>query len=280
MTVTPLPGHSPKGIRDALWETMLALGNLRGVSRDGFQLFNEYLEWANSATSRLSLLLRPGDIERLVLTKRHWTLVGLDPATQPSTLYGLVALEIDQRDRAFKAEVDAFDASMKKWDGQLGVVVVPDTNVLLHHPSAAGATFENVDWGAEVGALSTGAHLVLPMMLIDELDRLKRTGKDTTRTQARLTLRRLDQLIDDPTATVQLRPAAGPELGPVTLELFLDQPGHERMPIADDELVDRAAALKDITGRRVVVLAYDHGTRVRAKSAGVEGIKPERDENT
>ena len=278
MTATPLPGQPPKNIRDALWETTLALRNIRGVSRDGFQLFNEYLGWANTATSRLSLLLRPGDIDRLVLTKRHWALIGLDPVTQPNTLYGLVALEIDQRDRAFQAEVDEFDVSIKKWDGQLGVVVVPDTNVLLHHPSAAVATFENVDWCTEVGALSPGAHLVLPMILIDELDRLKRTGKDTTRTQARLALRRLDQLIDDPAATVQLRPEAGPELGPVTLELFLDQPGHERLPIADDELVDRAAALKDISGRRVVVLAYDHGTRVRAKSAGVEGIKPPRDE--
>jgi len=112
MTATPLPGQPPKGIRDALWETMLALGNIRGVSRDGFQLFNEYLGWANTATSRLSLLLRPGDIDRLVLTKRHWALVGLDPATQPNTLYGLVALEIDQRDRALKAEVDEFDASI------------------------------------------------------------------------------------------------------------------------------------------------------------------------
>jgi len=56
--------------------------------------------------------------------------------------------------------------------------------------------------------------------------------------------------------------------------LIFDPPGHRRLPIDDDELVDRALAIQLMAARSVTLLTYDTGqsTRARAKLLNVVKI--------
>jgi hypothetical protein len=67
------------------------------------------------------------------------------------------------------------------------------------------------------------------------------------------------------------QPAAATPLGTPseTVELFFDTPTHKRLPSNDDELVDRAAHIQTLLGRRVVFVTGDTGAAFRAQVAGL-----------
>ena len=61
--------------------------------------------------------------------------------------------------------------------------------------------------------------------------------------------------------------------GEVTAEILFDPPGHARLPINDDEIVDRAVAVKALAGRQVTMLTYDTNQSMRARAAGLAVVK-------
>ena len=48
-------------------------------------------------------------------------------------------------------------------------------------------------------------------------------------------------------------------LGAVVLELFFDPPDHVRLPINDDEIIDRTLAVQALADREVTLLTFDTG---------------------
>jgi hypothetical protein len=55
--------------------------------------------------------------------------------------------------------------------------------------------------------------------------------------------------------------------------MLFDPPGHVRLPIADDEIVDRALAVRALAGREVTLLTFDTGMSMRARQAGLRAEK-------
>ncbi len=55
----------------------------------------------------------------------------------------------------------------------------------------------------------------------------------------------------------------------VTVEIVFDPPRHTRLPINDDEIVDRALAAQTLAARQITILTYDTGQAMRARSAGL-----------
>ena len=53
-------------------------------------------------------------------------------------------------------------------------------------------------------------------------------------------------------------------------DVLLDQPGHRRLPIADDEVVDRATDITTVAGREATLVTDDVGQAYRARLAGME----------
>ena len=53
------------------------------------------------------------------------------------------------------------------------------------------------------------------------------------------------------------------------MELVFDSPGHVRLPINDDEIIDRVLAIQPPAGRPVTLLTYDTGQSMRARTAGL-----------
>ncbi|MEA2901508.1 MAG: hypothetical protein QOH36_1395 [Actinomycetota bacterium] len=269
MTVVPLPGVDAAQLLGALQQEATHIANLRSTVGAGVDRFNAYLRWSNDAFSRLRLMLPGRELDRLITTPRYWTLQAMDPSSRLQTLAGFVDLEITERLREFESESDRLSAEIARWNSRPGRLVIADTNVFLHSEEY----FDELPWAQVVGG-SMGVHLIIPMLIIDELDRAKRTqgGKkvsdsnhESVRTRARVTLRRIDQT---------LRPgrAAMLQQGAVSAEVLLDEPGRARLSDADDELVDQAVALHQLIGRDVYIVTSDVGMKYRAEGAGLHAV--------
>ena len=121
--------------------------------------------------------------------------------------------------------------------------------------------------------------VLVPIVIVDELDRLKEIKDKQVKWRAGYTLAVLDRVFANSAGPARLR--AGDVLpGPdgltrseVTIELVFDPPGHTRLPINDDEIIDRALAIATLADRNVTLLTYDTGQSTRARSAGLPVVK-------
>ena len=59
----------------------------------------------------------------------------------------------------------------------------------------------------------------------------------------------------------------------VSSELVFDPSGHVRLPIDDDEIIDRALAIEPLADGKVTLLTYDTGQFTRARNAGLQVVK-------
>jgi hypothetical protein len=59
----------------------------------------------------------------------------------------------------------------------------------------------------------------------------------------------------------------------VTIEVVLDPPGHRRLPISDDEIIDRTLAIQSLAARPVPLITYDTAQSTRARGAGLKAVK-------
>ncbi len=275
MPLVPLPGVAADRLLTALQEEANNLGNLRSAPGTALDRFNAYLLWSNEALIRLSLMLHGRDLNRLITTPRYWTLQAIDPSSRLLSLAGFVDLEVTERLREFEADRDRLSAELSRWRSRPGRLVIADTNVFLH----SDQYFDEIDWNGVVGG-PFGVHLIIPMLVIDELDRAKRTAggtkvsdhsKELVRTRARVTIRRIDQRLRAGSIAT-LQPHALQGAGPVSAEVLLDEPGHARLPHADDELVDQAVALRQLAGREVHIVTYDLGMKFRAEAAALQVV--------
>ena len=57
------------------------------------------------------------------------------------------------------------------------------------------------------------------------------------------------------------------------MELILDPPGHVRLPIDDDEIVDSAQSAGALTESRVMLITFDTGQSLRARNADLRVVK-------
>lgn len=257
--LTLLPGTDTGDVLKTLTDVSNKLGPL--ASGDVQTVHTGYLRWANDTADALGTRITSGDVERLVLTPRHWALQSLVLAPH-SGLMSLVQLEIREVQRRLAASTAALNEVYERWKRARGTLVVADTNAYLHHREE----FDKVDWAYVVGAAShEPINLVLPMVVIDELDRQKRTKE---RSRARTTLRCINALFTDPTLSATVGPASGS--GEVVVaHLFLDDPRRVRLPHPDSELVDRAQSLAALTGRDITMVTFDTGMVLRARAAGL-----------
>ena len=151
--------------------------------------------------------------------------------------------------------------------------MVCDTNVLVH---GIAGPLSGYDWHATVSRhQSETITVVIPAMVIDELDSLKRSGKQETRSAARRALIQLDEHFASGNTSQPLRTVPGG--GTARITAYLDDIEHVRLPSPDSEIIDRTLALQGrmpLPGpRRVRLLTGDTGMLLRARQAGIECVK-------
>jgi PIN domain len=170
-----------------LHELHAKVSNLAGgvVGGSANQWLLAYLDWANEAVRALRLLVSSDDIDRLVVTRRYELLLAsagnLTDTDQQRLLNGLVSVEIDHRMAAFADACAAVDEQIKLWT-QLGVFVVADTTVYINHDQK----LEELDFAPLIPVREQPIHVLVPIVVVDELDRLKdNNGEVASRVHAR-----------------------------------------------------------------------------------------------
>jgi hypothetical protein len=259
LPVTPQPGTTANRILDVVEAQALAATNVIGSSAGaiGVDLFNAYLRWVNEAARQLGAVVRDRDVEALVLSQRQWVLQRMDPTTN-GDLPNLLRLELEERITTLNEMAASLRDFVGRWNpSDAGHLVIPDTNVYLHGEEDI-ATF---DWRKMADIRPHDRiTVIIPILVVDELDRSKR---DDVRTQARLTLKKLNEMFSDPAYSVPLTDKD------TRARLLLDAPNHERLADADSEFIDRVHALAVLSGLPTVVLTYDMGMSLRAKASGI-----------
>jgi hypothetical protein len=290
MLVTCVPGT--RGV--AVWETMRQvsseLQNLSsgppGGANDAAALAQAwvvaYLEWASNTARMLRFMISSGDIDRLVLTKRYELIlstigsVGRDGLQR--VINGLVATEIDHRVAALNSVIASLDARLRMWERTwepFGAFVAVDSSFILNHPQK----LDEADFAELLDVREAPIHVMVPMVVVDELDRLKEVrNNDHVRWRSGQALAVLEdrsqRQVEGP---VLLREADSSALGhggiprgQVTIEIVPDPPEHVPLAVDDEEIVQRVKSWEPLTPNgKITFMTYDTGQAHRARLAGL-----------
>lgn len=277
MLITPRPGADRRNIREALRNAHTSVGNLQGAGPEtAFSRLMRYLNWATDTASVLRHQISDDDIDRLVFTRRYQLLLGscgtLAGSAQERLVNGLINLEVTERIQALEDALAALNAQIERWTG-LETFVVADSSFYIHNPDR----LEVADLHKILGLPSgEGIRLLFPIVVVDELDGLKEAGKHQSRWRASHTLGLLDEVLNGATFGIWRRGQFSPSgevRGEVSVEVVLDPPGHVRLPLADDEIIDRAVAIQALAAREVRLLTCDTGQHTRGRMAGLKVTK-------
>lgn len=184
--------------------------------------YDRYFRWVQDAADVLQRWVIEDDVRRYVLTDGFRLIAGASLNTATSRL---VYVEIEARRQQWTEMLTDISGWRHRWrDDQ--VVVVPDTNVLLQHEQP----LTGVPWRTLVDA-SPGqdVRVVLPLVILDQLDSLKRGNNFPAWKKGRLRLT-VNWIRDNLVAHEHrafLHPT--PELhGDTTLEILVDDLMHVR----------------------------------------------------
>lgn len=283
MLLTPRPGVNLDNLIQNLQTSRDEAFNLRGSgSAPTAQVYLlDYLGWAGRVARIFGNQISEADLASLVLNRRYELLLS-SSGTMTSPLReaqrvvrDLVRLELDERIKYFDEVIKTVQSYRQRWTN-VGDLMVLDTGFYIEHPDE----LKDTDLARFTVAATPGwaTHVLVPLLVVDELDRLKRHGD--TKTRARAALKTLDEVFkgvskEHPMGRLRLagdttRPDGSLGLGPITMELLFDPPDHERLPDNDAEIVDRALAVQALADRPVTMVTYDKSMSFRARYEGLQ----------
>jgi rRNA-processing protein FCF1 len=235
-----------------------------------------YLEWAARSARMLHNRLRAADIDQLISTRGYdrllssvGNLVIADTGTQ-RVINGLLDMELQLRIEALDEIITDLNTRNPQWSGD-DLYAVLDTSVYIEH----GDKLENLDIAPQLTAFpDKRLHLLVPIVVIDELDGIKNKGDGIKRWRAAYTLGVVERIFSpkEPRRGY-LRDGEYGVRGAVDMEILFDSPGHIRLPVNDDEIIDRTLAATPLAEKPVTLITFDTGQTLRAREAGVPVIK-------
>ena len=277
MLVTVYPGAGRDDVLRTLRDIESAAHNADSHSgfhgSKAYSHLTSYLEWATNSVRMLEHRVSAADIDRLVCTRGYERLVaaagsltGADMGTQ-RVLNGLVDHEINQRTEALQEAVKDLDEQIRRWPKNT-TYTVADTSVYIEHDDK----LRDLDFAPLLdGWPDKPVVVIVPLIILDELDNLKQRGGDSMRKwRASYTLAVLEDVFSQSSSRGVLRKAAADGTrGTVYMDVLFDPPRHERVPINDDEIIDRTLAAQGLAGASVTLLTFDTSQAARARQAGL-----------
>lgn len=266
-------GAYARTLREAHIVVSNARGNLAGPLPD--QVSRGYLSGMEDAIRILSTSMPNEQLRALFFTQHFYTIASMPMPGY--TINRLVSFELDR----LLEHLELVKASVERQEvfwAQTSALFLLDTN----YWTAEHRDFEMLDFCSVVGTEAEQMTVVVPFVVVDELDDLKTTGgggrggekeRTKTRTRARAALRFIESHVGAPGCPSSVQnPSAH---GALTVAVVGDEPGHQRLPNNDDEIVARAETITRLVGRPVTLVGYDQtGFRLRARAAGLPSTTP------
>jgi hypothetical protein len=147
---------------------------------------------------------------------------------------------------------------------QAGLPRRADTNMILDRDEL----FDTVQWAALIEA-TIAVRLVVPLIVIHELDRLKRQGNSTTAQLARQAIKQLASQL--PIAIDARSEPISSEMQTVTVEAYVHG-GPSRPDDADGMIIQFCEWLAVVSGLPTTLVTKDLGMALRARAAGVTTV--------
>lgn len=180
--------------------------------------------------------------------------------------------ESEDRIRSFDSVIREFQAVADLADSITAPIYAPDTNFFLHNQQP----FYEVDWLTLDGETQAAATVLVSSVVVRELDRHKRSGKNITvsetntqplRTRARMTLRTLRNLFlgNDPTIPVDLRTG-------VRIELIQQPVRQPSTGDADSDVIDHLTTVQSLLVKPVWLATNDRSMEFAARAEGLRTV--------
>jgi len=248
--------------------------SFENVLGGGGAVYEQWLRYHRAATESQRLLaaaISPPDVTRLILTPRYWALLNYRPSSGADpTLAGLLSLELTERQLAMRSALEDFHRVQTSFlvpDGTGGrrsaVLVVADTNVYLHRPEP----LPEIPWAQFVGTEADDILLLIPLVVVEELDRAKRR-RGPVRARAGHSVKWLNSLFAAGTDIARVAPVDADAQGSrIYARLLLDDREHRRLPDPDAEIIDEATTVHIATGQEVHLVTADTGMAFRAQTS-------------
>lgn len=211
----------------------------------------KYDEWTNAVAKEMLAVFADRAIAGRLRSEKYALILSADPAS-PRTAQ-LMYAEFSELRTAFMDMANELRMTKEQYSHHRGQSLVLDTNDLLHYQR-----FDKIPWAKLYGS---GTCVVIPHVVVDEIDRKSFSESEKIQTRARGVYRVLEQMLDQMDSAGFVSLAEG-----CTMEILADESGHQRLPNNDDEVVARAAFLQQaIAPRNVAVITRDIGMRTRAR---------------
>ncbi|WP_426568117.1 PIN domain-containing protein [Streptomyces canus] len=233
-----------------------------------------YTDWIYECEKQMRWLFTGQEHVNALFSRRFWHLVESEVQRQPNEpmefFYDRASREGAKVGKLVKIETEIQVGRLKEIISMCddlrhirdreGLLAVPDTNVLLHYQK-----IDLIDWHA-VLKHSGPIRLVIPILVLDELDDKRYTGSVNVRKAARTAIQPLDDRQADLEAT-----GVAPLRDNTSVEYLLSG-GDSKRGNPDSDILGQAELLQYAAGRPVTVVTGDRNMRQRAVVRGLRVV--------
>lgn len=250
-------GQPLKAVIEKVVEVQRLLGNLRGGAPGSAGWRADYVRWAAESEDVLAHYFVRRDVEELLYTPRYWEIWRTgDP---PQDFARLFFPEVEARYAELSYLIERLQALQRRLGGQTGRILVPDANVFLQF-----TFFRQAPWRELTGG--DDARIVVPLLVVEQLDRNKYATSDRTARRARSVLRAFEELgMADGLPT--------PLPGQGTIEILADESRHLRAPVEDEEIVEVARRVSEAAEVPTLLVTGDLAMLVRARALNTPSVR-------
>ncbi|MFD9880227.1 PIN domain-containing protein [Streptomyces alboflavus] len=217
---------------------------------------DNYLTWVEKADSQFRSLFDEESMADDLYSTGYWEIRRITQVTPRP--FPLIYREIENRIHDIGTAL-ALLSRIRTFASPPGAIVVPDTSAFIE-----GEIFTDLVWPTKMGVKGS-VRLVVPIIVVEQLDRLKDGGNTRAGDRARKVLKRLREKRRDaaPGTPAQVRDK-------VTVEIFLGDGWQQRHPIADDEIIHQALSIQKMVPNEITLACVDAGMEFRALENGLK----------
>jgi hypothetical protein len=258
MTVRLARGVDPKEAIRALDSAATDLENKRASTPNAGDLRNVYQQWADIQHSALRQYLGLARADELIQGRFYWYALTMDTAETGATgrLYQGMTNEA-VRVREIATELKTLMAVLTAPEGWHTAVIDTNALVLVKPPW-------DVDWAKLVGA--TPLRLLLPLRVIEELDKHKYGNEKTITRVARALLPQLEKRLTEnhlTKLTVNDR---------LTIEVPIIPGFRDRTLHADEEILRLCEDIQQFGHQALTLVTDDTSMRIQARARGITTV--------